>query len=260
MTSKKARQPAKPSPSDFMGSAFSFFSSVLNSVSGDNILRVLWGVEVLLFAILALMILFGDVTVDQRFSLALVIAASVVVTFLISAWRMQGVRGEPQREPAATGAASGTVADGDAEVIETGRKCLDLMTQIRDANARIVRRAQFGTSPWGRLMKDTYNDVCSACYQRRLGDAPPDTYLDALAAEPDFDQVCKAKWLLGETLEDYRSAIQRASPLPKDHDALEKLMRRSITQPNLTPGELDTALAAAVEQARRVLKTDRQAT
>ncbi len=253
MTSKKARQPAKPSPSDFIGGAFGFFSSVLNSFSGDNTLRLLWGVEVLLFAILALMILFGGVTVNQRFSLALAIAASVVVTFLISAWRMHGAWSEPQR-------GSAGVRCDDAEVVETARKCLDLMTQISDANARILRRAQSTTGPWGRLMKDTYNDVCNACYQRRLGNAPPDAYLDALTAEPDIDQVCKAKWLLGETLEDYRSAIQRASPLPKDHDALEKLMRRSITQPNLTPGELDAGLAVAIARSRRVLKADGQIT
>jgi hypothetical protein len=249
MTSKKPRQPAKPSPPDFIRSAFGFFSNVLNSFSGDNTLRLLWGVEVLLFAILALMILFGDVTVNQRFSLALAIAASVVVTFLISAWRMHGALSEPQR-------GSAGVRGDDAEVVESGRKCLGLMTQVSDANARILRRAQTGTGPWGRLMKDTYNDVCNACYQRRLGNARPDAYLDALAAEPDVDQVCKAKWLLGETLEDYRSVIQRASPPPKDHDALEKLIRRSITQPNLTPGELDAGLAVAIAQARRVLKAD----
>src|SRR3546814_3281587 len=68
----------RPSGSILTKTVFDFFSSVLKSIATDDLLRVLWGVEVLLFLILAFMIWFGDVTGDQRFYLALIVIASVV--------------------------------------------------------------------------------------------------------------------------------------------------------------------------------------
>jgi hypothetical protein len=150
--------------------------------------------------------------------------------------------------------APGPIPANYAEVIEKERKCLDLMNQIRDANARILRRGQSGIGPWGQMLKDTYNHVCNTCHQRRVGTPPPDSYFDAICAEPDVDQVCKMKWLLGEALDDYRDCIHRVSLPLKDHNELEILIRRSITQPDPTPSELDASLVSAIERAKRVLR------
>ena len=90
---KNGKKDEAPSSTGFVETVFKFFSSVKT----DTVLSVLWGVEVLLFAILSLMILFGNLTADQRFYFALVIVGSVVATFLISAWRMQAA--PPQAKP-----------------------------------------------------------------------------------------------------------------------------------------------------------------
>ena len=79
-----------PSGSVFTKTVFGFFSSVLKSIARDDLLRVAWGVEVLLFVILAFMIWFGDITRDQRFGLAILIIASVVFMFVFTARRSQG--------------------------------------------------------------------------------------------------------------------------------------------------------------------------
>ena len=78
MAGKKS-DPKKPADKSgeaaFISTTFDFFSNVLKAIAADTFLSVLWGVEVLLFAILALMILFGNISPDQRFNLALVIIA-----------------------------------------------------------------------------------------------------------------------------------------------------------------------------------------
>jgi hypothetical protein len=236
---KKSEKNGAPSSAGFIEAVFKFFSSVRT----DTVLSVLWGVEVLLFAILLLMVLFGNLSADQRFYLALAIVVSVVATFLISAWRMQAV------QPPANADASAAERDlGDQAT-----KCLALLTEIADANARNIRRGAAGAGPWGRILKDTYNNVCRTCHERRSGSAAPDRYFDAVCAEIDVKTVCDSKWQLGEALEDYRNRLNRLSWPPKKHDELEVMIRRSITQPDLSPGDLQAATGPAIEAAKRVL-------
>jgi hypothetical protein len=238
----QARKGGEPSGSEFVKAVFGFFSSVLKSITTDDLLRVLWGVEVLLFVILAFMIWFGDITADQRFNLALIVIASVVSLFAFSAWRSQGHRSTPPAVP-----------DSPPDVVAQAQKCLKLLIEIHDANARIIRRGQSGSGPWAMALTDTYGRVCETCHRRRLGTEPPDAYFDAICAEPDVDAVCKRKWELGETLDVYRARLSRVSSLPADHDDLELLIRRSVTQPDRSPLELQTAVDQAIERAKRML-------
>jgi hypothetical protein len=199
-------------------------------------------VEVLLFLILAFMIWFGDVTGDQRFYLALIVIASVVCLFAFSAWRSHGQGSPPLPTPASR-----------PDLIEQAQKCLKLLTQIHDANARVIRRGRSESGPWAMILTDTYGRICETCHRRRLGTEPPDAYFDAICAEPDVDTVCVKKWELGETLDVYRHRLNRASSLPLDHDDLELLIRRSVTQPNRSPLELQTAVGQAIERAKGIL-------
>lgn len=242
-----------PSGPGFTKGAFSFFSEVLKSIASDDLLRVLWGVEVLLFVILAFMIWFGDITGDQRFNLALIIVASVVVTFATSAWRTHAQRTTRHPEPAGPPSMPNSDSDTHSEIVEQARKCLALLTEIHDANGRLLDRGHAGTSPWSEMLEDTYSHICQTCHQRRLGRKAPDPYFDAICAEPDVDTVCKRKWELGEALDGYRSRLNRVSPPPLDHDDLELLIRRSVTQPDRSPPELQRAVAAAIDRVRRVL-------
>lgn len=246
--------------STFITNAYDFFSSVLTSIAKDDFLRVLWGVEVLLFSILVLMILFGNVSPDQRFSLALVIVGSVVLTFAFSAWRSGG-RAAATRDvasnPPTTGRAtahippSASAASREA-VVQQARKCLMLLGQIHEANARIVQRGRSGGDLWAKMLTDTYGRVCDARHRRRLGTEPPDAYFDGVCAEPDVGTVCDKKWELGEALDDYRRRLNEVSPPPLDHDGLELLIRRSVTQPDRSPVELEAALIQALDSAKRV--------
>ena len=230
--------------------AFNFFSSVLKSIATNPFLSVLWGVEVLLFVILAFMILFGSITGDQRFNLALVIIVSVVLTFTFSVWKSRGQWGLP---PDAPQVAPGSSSASHPELIAQLQRCLMLLTQINDANARIIVRGRSGSGPWTNMLTDTYNHVCDTCHRRRLGTEPADSYFDAICAEPDVTTVCAKKWELGETLDDYRKRLKGVSPIPRDHDDLELLIRRSVTQPNCTPLELEIAVRQAIESAKRIL-------
>jgi hypothetical protein len=166
-----------PSAATFFASAFGFFSEVLKAIPKDTFLIVLWGVEVLLFVILALMIFFGNITGDQRFNLALVIIASVVLVFLVSIWRT----GTQWPHPAPPSDLSASHAALTAQA----QKCLTLLGEINGANNRIIARGRSGTEPWPRMLTDTYNHVCEVRYQRRLGTESADPYFDAIRAEPD---------------------------------------------------------------------------
>lgn len=238
----QAENGVKSSESIFIKAVFDFFSSVLKSIATDDLLRVLWGVEVLLFLILAFMSWFGDITGDQRFYLALIVIASVVSLFAFSAWRSRGQWNAPPLAPT-----------DRPDLIEQAQKCLKLLTQIHDANARIIHRAQSGSGPWAMTLTDTYGRICETCHRRRLGTEPPDPYFDAICAEADVDTVCVKKWELGETLDVYRSRLNRVASPPLNHDDLELLIRRSVTQPNRSPLELQTVVGQAIEHAKRVL-------
>jgi len=242
-----------PSGPGFIKSAFSFFSEVLKSIASDDFLRVLWGVEVLLFVILAFMIWFGDITGDQRFNLALIIVASVVITFATSAWRSHAQRTTRPPAPAGSPSSPGSTSEPHSEIVEQARKCLALLTEIQDANGRLLDRGHAGTAPWSKMLADTYSHICQTCHQRRLRHEAADPYFDAICAEPDVDTVCKRKWELGEALDGYRSRLNRVSPPPLDHEDLELLIRRSVTQPDRSPPELQRAVAEAIERARSVL-------
>ncbi|MCC6718648.1 MAG: hypothetical protein IT555_12255 [Acetobacteraceae bacterium] len=144
-----------------------------------------------------------------------------------------------------------------AAVVAQKDLCLDLMREIAGANARILQRAGLGAGlgagvgagVWARMGGEGYNSVCRACHERRNGGGQPDAFFDAVCAEPDIGTVCKRKWELGETLDAYRAAIVAVSPAPADHDALERLVRRSVTAPDRTPQELADALARAIALA-----------
>jgi hypothetical protein len=236
--------------SSFIAAAFKFFTSVLDPIKDDEVLRVSWGVEVLLFVILAFMIFFGGLTGDQRFDLALVIIVSVVSMFGFTAYRTRRQSGQP---PTPAQETANLTALAHSALAGQAQKCLSLLTQINDANARIIARGGSGSGPWAKILTDTYNRVCETCYQRRLGTGSSDPYFDTICAEPDVNTVCVKKWELGETLDDYRRRLASVSPLPVAHDELELLIRRSVTQPDCTPRELDAALRQAIESAKRVL-------
>jgi hypothetical protein len=139
------------------------------------------------------------------------------------------------------------------EFLEHAQRCLNLLRQIQDANGRIVRRGSSGTGVWATALKDSYNHICDVCYRRRHGTEPPDTYFDIICSEADVDTVCKRKWDLGEALEVYRTRLNRLSPPPPNHESLELLIRRSVTQPDLSPRELEAAVVKAIDAAERVL-------
>lgn len=249
---------AASSGSGFMKTVFGFFSEVLKSIATDDFLRVLWGVEVLLFIILVFMIWFGDISAEQRFLLALIIVASVVVTFVVSAWRLH--RHGASRHAAPAGSLGNgrqvlpqSPTGGAPEVVEQARRCLALLTEIEAANGRVIQRGLAGSGPWAKIQRDTYNEVCRTCHERRLGGQPPDNYLDVICAEPDVIAVCKRKWELGEALDVYRSRLERASPALVDHDNLELLVRQSVTQPNCSPAELQDAVKRAIERAESLV-------
>jgi hypothetical protein len=234
----------------FMKAAFGFFSTVLKSIKTDDFLRVVWGVEVLLFLILVFMILFGDVTPNQRFILALIIVLSVVVTFGVSTLRAGVGRSRTELTPAVN-----SVPAANGELTRPARRCLDLLIEIQAANARIVGRGESGGDPWIAMMRDTYNHVCQVRHERRLGGAPPDPYFDVVCNDPDVGTVCDRKWELGEALEEYRTQLAQLSAPPGNHTALELLVRRSVTQPDLSPKELGAAADQAIIQAKQILRT-----
>ncbi len=148
------------------------------------------------------------------------------------------------------GQAEGAALPVDEAILKQARKCLGLLTEIQAANARIIQRGQSGGAQWARMLKDTYNCVCQRCHQRRLGTEPPDAYLDVICAEPDIDIVCKNKWELGEALDDYRNLLSAAL---SNHRDLELLIRRSITQPDWSPEELQRVVRDAIVAAGHIL-------
>jgi hypothetical protein len=135
-----------------------------------------------------------------------------------------------------------------ASVVAQKELCLGLMREIAAANGRVLQRAA-NAGVWGRMRGEGYNAVCRACHERRAGGAAADDFLDAVCAEPDVATVCTRKWELGEALEGYRAAIDAVSPAPAGHDALERLVRRSVTGPERTPQELADALGRAIAVA-----------
>ncbi len=235
----------RPKPGNFLKTVFGFFTEVLKAITGDNLLRVAWGVIVLLLVVLMFMVLFGGVGPERGFQLALVVVAAVVGTFAFIAWRTQTHRpnGGPGNGPPPV----------PPEVAQQARRCLELLRAIRDANDRVLHRVQAGQGHWGWLQRDTYNRVCHQCHERRLGGAPPDAYLDEVCADPGLAQVCDSKWVLGEAVDDYRRCIQQAGVTVPAHDALELLIRRSVTQPERTPGELKDAVSLAIQKAEQLL-------
>jgi len=260
---KKAKPAGQTPESKFIDTVFGFFSGVLKAIAADDLLRVLWGVEVLLFSILALMVFFGNISADQRFFFALIIVASVVAMFLVTNWRTshrpaaqpttETVEQAQQRSDADDGHAHPPPSVVDPTLVKHAQKGLALLIEIEGANARILRRGGSGAGPWARLLSDTYNNVCRVRHERRLKTQPPDAYFDAICAEPDLETVCDRKWDLGEILEDYRKQLNRNASMPADHDALELLIRRSVTQPDCSPSELGSALLRSIESAKGVV-------
>ena len=242
---KSSRHSGRPSPEGFLKTVFGFFTEVLKGIAGDSLLRVAWGVIVLLLVVLMFMVLFGGVGPEQGFQLALVVVAAVVATFVFSAWRTHPRRpdGEPARPP----------PPFTPEVERQARRCLELLLGIRAANDRVLHRVQAGQGHWARLGRDTYNGVCHQCHLRRLGDAPPNPYLEEVCADPDLARVCDDKWVLGEAVDDYRRCIERAGVAAPAHNDLELLIRRSVTQPECTPGELKDAVNRAIQRAEQLL-------
>ena len=171
----------------------------------------------------------------------------------IAATTSSSIPRKPWYDIALQGPERGGPPPVSAEVERQARRCLELMRKIREANNRVLHRGQAGQGPWGRLRRDIYNRVCHQCHQRRLGDAPPDPYLDEVCADPDLAKVCDEKWVLGQAVEDYRRCLDQASPTPPDHDRLERQIRRSVTQADCTPAELRDAVNRAIQRAEQVL-------
>lgn len=240
----------RPSGSGFIETVFGFFSGVHKSI-GTDVLRVLWGIAVLLFVILAFMTWFGKITGDQAFTLAIIIIVSIIIISAVFLFALTWSPSAPERTKS-----SSTSDAAHPELAEQVRKCLNLLTEIQRANARIIARGNSEAGHWATILRDNYNNVCHICYHRRSGPRPPpDPYFDTICAAPDVDTVCARKWELGEALDDYRDRLDRVSPVPLEHHDLELLIRRSVTQPNRTPSELDAAVAQTIKAAKRVLRS-----
>jgi uncharacterized membrane protein YqjE len=227
----------------FLTAVIDFAATVLKSIADDNLLRLLWAVEVLLFFALALMTMFGGLTGDQRFQFALVTIVLIVATFLVIAWR--------------TG---GTIRDNPLQPLdEHAATCRDLLETIAKANTSVQRRNRNGQGPWAQMATDTYNHVCQERYLRRNNDKPPDAYFDAIRNDEALGTVCDEKWRLGQQITTYRTAIDAVPPYARtdrtlgpryrSHDAFEHLIRRAITEPDITPSDLAKAVTEGLALA-----------
>jgi pimeloyl-ACP methyl ester carboxylesterase len=144
------------------------------------------------------------------------------------------------------------IADVDA-IPKQVKKCFELLKEIKAANARIIDRGHTGGT-WARILTNTYNHVCHTCYLWRQRKVPPDPYFDTICAEPDIKTVCDKKWELGEALDDYRNLVERTSPWPLAHHDLELKIRRSVTQPDWQPQDLQKVVGEAIEAAEGILR------
>jgi hypothetical protein len=127
---------------------------------------------------------------------------------------------------------------GEADVSKAKvRECLDLLHSIKEANGRVLDRieAQGGTV-WERLGDDDYNRVCKECADMTQQHIENE-YFDTLCNDPDVSAVCERKWYLGERLAEYEEIANLH--LRELHD---------VTEPQLSPGQLDEAITAAIHR------------
>jgi len=142
-----------------------------------------------------------------------------------------------------------------SRLLALAKKCHDQLVAIEAANTRIIERGRARPDGlWGRMLNETYNPICRSCYERRRGNRPADAFLDVICPDTDLKAVCDRKWELGETLETYRKRLAEFVPPPAEHDELELLIRRSVTQEDRSPTELDGAVKQSIAAAKRVIE------
>jgi hypothetical protein len=142
-----------------------------------------------------------------------------------------------------------------SRLLALAQKCHDQIVAIEAANTRIIERGRAHLDgPWGRMLNETYDPICRSCHEHRRDNGPADAFLDVICPDTDLKAVCDRKWELGETLETYRKRLNEFVPPPAEHDELELLIRRSVTQVDRSPIELDRAVKHAIAAARPVIE------
>jgi hypothetical protein len=233
----------------FVGTATGFFTKALETLAAHPPLAFAWAVCVLLFFVfLALISSQAPSPALPWFGGFIVVAILALAVFTL---RLRSADPAPDSAPSAS---SSPTAETPVppQLAQLAKRSLALLDKIDRSNRQLIEQARAGPEPWPRLMGDAYNHICRDCQQRRLGGAAPDAYLDTLCADANVKAICDNKWLLGEAMEDYRRQLDQLRPPPDDHDQLERLIRRSVTQPDCTPTELETAVRVAITEARRV--------
>jgi len=132
---------------------------------------------------------------------------------------------------------------GEADVSKAKvRECLDLLHSIKEANKRVLDRIMTqGGTVWERLADDDYNRVCKECAEMAQQHTENE-YLDTLCNDPDVTAVCERKWYLGERLAGYEEIADQH---------LREL--HNVTEPRLSPGQLDEAITAAIRRMEHVM-------
>jgi hypothetical protein len=129
-------------------------------------------------------------------------------------------------------------------VKDKAKECVALLKYIRDANARIIRRARRG-GKWAPILATKVNYVC----EMRAGARPQELALAPLLSDPHLKTVCDSKHYLGERLDEYRACIDSAFPRPWKHDDLQQLIRKSVVLPDLSAEQLQGAVNFALKKA-----------
>lgn len=220
---------------DLLKLAFGFFGEVLQVLRDDRLLAFAWGVVVVLVVVLLALLTSGKTASEDY----LYLFAGFIVVSIVGVFAFTVLRVHP---PGAAAAGPAPLAGAT----KAGRRALDLLDEIDAANRRILARGRSGAEPWASLLRQTYNPVCQRCAEQRLIRETA----DALCGDSDLRTVCDKKWLLGEALETWRGQLQGLDAAAAEQVALELQIRRSVVQPDCTPGELDAAIRLALARAR----------
>jgi TIR domain len=136
----------------------------------------------------------------------------------------------------------------------TAIECLNLLYGIEEANTRVLGRIEANYVPWRNLAEDNYNSLCERCEDIRQQPIGSDEYLDTVCNDLDVDAVCKRKWYLGERLEAYNRIIDRQPSVSQDHLLVQQRLKHHVSDPELSPRQLQQAIAAAVPQLEAILE------
>jgi hypothetical protein len=135
---------------------------------------------------------------------------------------------------------TGEVRQDDLSAI--AEECLDLLHIIKEANARVLDRIDHNGVAWQPLAGSDYNAICGDCEDLAQSRSSIGPHLDTVCTDPEVQVVCKHKWYLGERLAEYERLFDQH---------LREL--RDVTEPPLSPQQLDQAITAAIRRLNTVL-------